>query len=100
MIHRLLDLGVTVRLYDPVVRNITRFFPDRNAVYEANSINDAVLGADALLVVTEWDDFREPDWKRIRELMHGDIVLDGRNMYSPRLLRQEGFLYQGIGIPA
>lgn len=100
MVQRLLDHGATVRLYDPVVRGMQRMFRNENTVYEAVSPNDAVQGADALLVVTEWDAFREPNWKNIRKLMNGNIVLDGRNMYAPEELRREGFVYQGIGIPA
>jgi UDPglucose 6-dehydrogenase len=58
---------------------------------------DAVEGADALVVVTEWPEFREPDFARIRELMRGNAVFDGRNIYDPAQMRELGFEYQGIG---
>ena len=58
---------------------------------------EAVVGADALVVVTEWNEFREPDFAKIRALMRHPAVFDGRNIYDPRVLREHGFHYEGIG---
>ena len=58
---------------------------------------EAASGADALIVITEWNEFREPDFARIRSLMRRPAIFDGRNIYDPRLLRQLGFHYEGIG---
>jgi UDPglucose 6-dehydrogenase len=58
---------------------------------------DAVQGADALAVVTEWSEFREPDFGRIRTLMRRPAIFDGRNIYNPQSVREAGFHYQGIG---
>jgi UDPglucose 6-dehydrogenase len=56
-----------------------------------------VAGADALVVVTEWSEFREPDFVKIRTLMRHAAVFDGRNIYDPHVLRDLGFYYEGIG---
>jgi UDPglucose 6-dehydrogenase len=58
---------------------------------------EAVAGADALVVVTEWNEFREPDFAKIRDLMRHPAVFDGRNIYDPEVLRDLGFHYEGIG---
>ncbi len=58
---------------------------------------EATAGADALVVVTEWNEFREPDFARIKGLMRTPAVFDGRNIYDPRVLRELGFHYEGIG---
>jgi UDPglucose 6-dehydrogenase len=58
---------------------------------------DALKGADALAVVTEWQEFREPDFARMRKLMRGPVVFDGRNIYQPAQMKSEGFTYYSIG---
>ena len=58
---------------------------------------DALTGADALAVVTEWNNFREPDFARMRERMRSPVVFDGRNIYSPEQMRALGFTYFSIG---
>jgi UDPglucose 6-dehydrogenase len=58
---------------------------------------DAVNGADALAIVTEWNEFREPDFKRIKQLLKTPVVFDGRNIYSPEQMRTLGFTYISIG---
>jgi UDPglucose 6-dehydrogenase len=58
---------------------------------------DPLKGADALVVMTEWNEFRRPDFEKMRSLMRGHVIFDGRNIYNPDLLRQLGFTYFGIG---
>jgi UDPglucose 6-dehydrogenase len=58
---------------------------------------EAVEGADALVLVTEWNEFREPDFQRIKSLMRTPAIFDGRNIFSPEPLRALGFHYEGIG---
>jgi UDPglucose 6-dehydrogenase len=58
---------------------------------------DAVEGADALVLATEWNEFREPDFERVRTLMRHAAIFDGRNIYNPRHLRELGFHYEGVG---
>jgi UDPglucose 6-dehydrogenase len=58
---------------------------------------DALAGADALAIVTEWNEFREPDFKKMRQLMKSPVVFDGRNIYSPEHMRALGFTYFSVG---
>jgi UDPglucose 6-dehydrogenase len=58
---------------------------------------DALAGADALAVVTEWNEFREPDFERMRSLLKAPVIFDGRNIYSPEQMRALGFAYFSIG---
>ena len=58
---------------------------------------DALRGADALAIVTEWNEFRRPDFARMRKLMRGPVIFDGRNIYTPAQMKQHGFTYYSIG---
>ena len=60
---------------------------------------DALEGADALVIVTEWNEFREPDFERMRKLMRRRSIFDGRNLYTPEQMRALGFTYYSIGRP-
>jgi UDPglucose 6-dehydrogenase len=60
-------------------------------------IYELAEGCDALILATEWDEYRYPDWPRIRAAMRGDILIDGRNFYDPETMVQAGFRYRGIG---
>jgi UDPglucose 6-dehydrogenase len=57
----------------------------------------ALTGADALVLVTEWNEFREPDFERMRKLMRAPVIFDGRNIYNPEQIRAQGFTYSSIG---
>jgi UDPglucose 6-dehydrogenase len=93
---RLLELGAEVRAYDPEAADTARrLFGDRIALCERSY--DALKDADALAVVTEWNEFREPDFKRIKQLLKSPVVFDGRNIYSPGHMRALGFTYFSIG---
>jgi UDPglucose 6-dehydrogenase len=96
IIDRLLTLGAEVRAYDPEAANTARrLFGDRIKLCEKSY--DALTGADALAIVTEWNEFREPDFKRMRQLLRVPVVFDGRNIYSPEHMRELGFTYFSIG---
>ena len=96
VIEALLAGGATVAAYDPKAETSARaIFGDRVAF--CGRAYEAVSGADALVVVTEWNEFREPDFAKIRSLMRRPAIFDGRNIYDPRLLRDLGFHYEGIG---
>jgi UDPglucose 6-dehydrogenase len=98
LIEGLVAQGATVRAYDPkaieVARRMTGELP--GVTYCQRSF-DAVEGADALVLVTEWNEFREPDFARIKSLMKRPLVFDGRNVYSPAHMKELGFEYEGIG---
>jgi len=96
VIEGLLAGGAAVRAYDPKAEDQARLaFGSR--VTLCGRAYEALTGADALVVVTEWNEFREPDFVKIRALMRHPAIFDGRNIYSPQLLRDLGFHYEGIG---
>ena len=96
IIERLLALGARVRAYDPEASGAARrIFGDRIAL--CGKSYDALSGADALAIVTEWNEFREPDFKKMRQLLRSPVVFDGRNIYSPEHMRALGFTYFSIG---
>ncbi len=96
IIDRLLTLGARVRAYDPEANETARqIFGDRIVLCDKSY--DALNGADALAVLTEWNNFREPDFRKIRTLLRTPVVFDGRNVYSPEQMRALGFTYFSIG---
>jgi UDPglucose 6-dehydrogenase len=98
VIEGLLERGATVRAYDPEAHPVARrIFQDR--IGYARSAYDALSGAEALVIVTEWNEFREPDFAKMKKLMRQPIVFDGRNIYDPQQLRALGFTYVSIGRP-
>ena len=96
LIDALLKAGASVRAYDPKALASARRALGERVTLCARSY-DAVDGADALVVVTEWSEFREPDFPRIKSLMRRPAIFDGRNIYNPQHLRELGFHYEGIG---
>lgn len=96
LIDRLLEAGCQVMAYDPVAMpEARRRIGDRIAY--ANNIYETVEGADVLMVVTEWKEFRLPAWARIRSLMKTPLILDGRNIYNIAEIEEAGFTYHCIG---
>ncbi|GAB6393902.1 MAG: UDP-glucose/GDP-mannose 6-dehydrogenase [Bacteroidales bacterium] len=96
LIDKLLEAGCRIRAYDPVAMDETRRrFDDK--LYYAKDIYDAVIDADALILVTEWKEFRLPSWPAVRKLMHIPLLLDGRNIYDINELEENGFVYHRIG---
>ncbi|MBO4691357.1 MAG: UDP-glucose/GDP-mannose dehydrogenase family protein [Bacteroidales bacterium] len=93
----LLEAGATVRVYDPIAMDECKKRYLKERVYYSKDIFDAVTGADALALVTEWKEFRVPAWDRVLELMKGRVVVDGRDIYTPAEMRSLGFDYYGIG---
>jgi UDPglucose 6-dehydrogenase len=96
LIEGLLSRGAAVQVYDPKAMPVARRMLD-GRVKLCRRGYDAVEGADALAVVTEWNEFREPDFGRIKSLMRHPSIFDGRNIYNPTYLREQGFYYEGIG---
>ena len=98
IIRGLLERGATVRAFDPEARGVAkRIF--KNSIHYARNAYDALSGADALLVVTEWNEFREPDFKKMLKVMKTPVIFDGRNLYDPAQIRGMGFTYTSIGRP-
>ncbi|ORV64773.1 UDP-glucose 6-dehydrogenase [Mycobacterium europaeum] len=96
IIRKLIELGAKVRAFDPEATEQARKALG-NSVEYASNMYEAVDGADALLLVTEWKQFHRPSWQRLKSLMRGYVVFDGRNIYDPKRLRAEGFDYYGMG---
>ena len=96
IVESLLGAGATVQAYDPEAEWAARaIFADR-IMYAPRSY-DALDGADALAIVTEWNEFREPDFARMRALMRAPVIFDGRNVFEVEQMRAEGFTYYSIG---
>jgi UDPglucose 6-dehydrogenase len=98
LIHGMLAAGATVHVYDPEAMDVAREIFGSKVHYADN--NYAVLsGADALALVTEWNEFREPDYARMRKMMRTPVIFDGRNIYNPETVRAQGFTYFSMGRP-
>jgi UDPglucose 6-dehydrogenase len=96
IINNLIKAGAAVNAHDPVAMNEARkIFKNRIAFMDHEY--DALRGADALAVVTEWSEFRSPDFKKIKKLMKKPVIFDGRNIYTKEELQKLGFTYYGIG---
>ncbi len=95
--EELLAAGATVTAYDPVAIEESKHMIGDRIAY-AKDAYAALPGADALLLVTEWREFRVPDWRKVGKLLRQKVVIDGRNIYSGPELRQLGFAYAGIGV--
>lgn len=98
IINGLIEAGAKVIAYDPVaMKEAKHRFGELKGLSYAAAQYDAVNNADALLLVTEWHQFRHPDFDRIKELLKTPVIFDGRNQYEPKHVRQLGFTYFGIG---
>jgi UDPglucose 6-dehydrogenase len=98
LIQHLLAAGVRVTAHDPAaMEGVRALFHDRITL--APGMYEALEGADALALLTEWHEFRRPDFGRIKKLLREPVVFDGRNIWDPKELRALGFTYYGIGRP-
>jgi UDPglucose 6-dehydrogenase len=96
VIEGLLAKGAKVSAHDPVAeRTARRVLGDR--IHYTTVPYEALEGADALFVVTEWNEFRHPDFERMKALMKSPVIFDGRNIYDPARMRELGFTYMGLG---
>jgi UDPglucose 6-dehydrogenase len=97
LIDELLKAGAKVLAYDPVAMEEAKHFADDRVIFTKDAF-DAIKGVDALLLVTEWPEFRLPDWTKIKTVMPGRVIFDGRNIYQANEIAEEGFTYYGIGL--
>lgn len=103
LIKQLLAAGAKVRVFDPVVKALPSFLGFDKAItdgsiYFAKDAYDATYEADLLCLVTEWQEFRLPNWQIIKKSLKEPVIIDGRNIYDPAELKKLGFEYRGIGI--
>ncbi|NDV64527.1 UDP-glucose/GDP-mannose dehydrogenase family protein [Bacteroides sp. 224] len=96
IIDLLLKAGCNIRVYDPVAMKESQG-KIGDAVYYANDMYDAVLDADALMLITEWKEFRLPSWAVIKKAMNKHVIFDGRNIYEKKEIEEQGFDYYCIG---
>ncbi|MFZ1976392.1 MAG: UDP binding domain-containing protein, partial [Bacteroidota bacterium] len=96
IINKLLEHGATISVYDPVAMEIgKKIFKDKISFSDDNY--SALENADALVVVTEWNEFRNVDMQKIRSLLRKPLIFDGRNIFDPKAMKEAGFTYFGIG---
>jgi UDPglucose 6-dehydrogenase len=97
IIDKLLSFGADVSVHDPVaIDNAKEYL--KNKVTYAKSNYDACFEADALVIHTEWNEYRQPDFERLKNLMKTPVIFDGRNLYNPEKLEKLGFRYFGVGL--
>jgi UDPglucose 6-dehydrogenase len=97
VVEGLLGGGARVRAHDPVAAEVARRLLDGRGVELVSEPYQAAEGADALLLVTEWNEFRQPDLARLRRIMRSPVLLDGRNVWDAAKARAAGFTYYGVG---
>ncbi len=100
IIRQLLSAGAKVKAYDPVAIDEARQRYFGNQIEYSNDPYEATIDADALLLVTEWPEFKFPNFNVVKKLMRHPVVFDGRNIYSKQEMKEIGFDYFGIGIPS
>jgi UDPglucose 6-dehydrogenase len=98
IVAELIKRGATVTAYDPVaMQEAERIFDDDSRITFAGRPKSALEGSDALIIVTEWKEFRSPDFDAIKGKLKNSVIFDGRNMYDPALVRDAGLEYFCIG---
>lgn len=99
IINRLLDAGASIRAFDPeAMEHIAELYGDRITLVEEQY--EALIGADALAIITEWPVFRSPSFEVVKQLLSAPVVFDGRNIYDVEAMKKQGIQYQSIGRPA
>ena len=92
--------GAKVRVFDPqALEETRRLYSERPDLTYCGSADEAVQGADAIVLVTEWHVFRNPDFGRIKQALKQPVIFDGRNVYEPRRLLELGYEYFAVGRP-
>ena len=98
LIDRLLETGALIRVHDPVAQENVRAIYGNRLTY-CDRQYDALNNADVLAIVTEWSQFRNPDFELMKERLKSPVIFDGRNLYDPLKINEQGFVYSGIGLP-
>ncbi len=96
ILNSLLGKGASIKVYDPKAYKAAKYYFGEKITY-CNSSYDAVEGTDCLLLLTEWNEFRRPDFDRIKSIMKAPVIFDGRNQYNAQRLKQKGFIYYSVG---
>ncbi|MEQ1758981.1 MAG: UDP-glucose/GDP-mannose dehydrogenase family protein [Vicinamibacterales bacterium] len=96
LVHALVKAGARVQAFDPEAMKVARGIFNDDITFMASNY-DALKGADCLVIVTEWNEFRQPDFSRIKTLLANPVIFDGRNLFTPEQMKQQGFVYYSIG---
>ncbi len=88
--------GATIQAYDPKATNTARAVLGNKVRYK-KTMYEALKGADALVIITDWDEFKKPNWKKVALLLNNPIIIDGRNMYYRKEMEKKGFVYHSVG---
>ena len=98
LIDALIAAGATVKAYDPeAMHEAQRIYGELNGLVYSSTQSEALIDADALVIVTEWKQFRSPDFEALSQQLTDQVIFDGRNMYEPQLVKQFGLQYYAIG---
>jgi len=97
IIKQLVAEGARVRAFDPAAMNKAKGELGEKNITWCRDAYEAVDGADCLILMTEWNEFKEVDWQRLKKIMKQPIILDGRNIYDPEEIKKLGFKYVGMG---
>lgn len=97
IINGLRERGARFKVYDPVAMEVAKSILGHDSIEFMSHYYDSLKETDALLLLTEWHQFREPDFNRMKSLMKGPVIFDGRNQYDPDKIREKGFIYYCIG---
>jgi UDPglucose 6-dehydrogenase len=98
LIEELLEAGARVQAHDPAAMKTAEHHLGDRVTYAGHGF-DALAGADALAIVTEWLEYRNPDFAKMKQLLKRPLIVDGRNLYDPQKLGRLGFTYDSIGRP-
>lgn len=95
IIKQLKEEGARIKVYDPqAMSKVKEIFPD---IFYCQTLYQAAEGSDALVIITEWDEFKDMDLMKVKKLLTQPVIVDGRNIYEPQKMKKLGFIYQGIG---
>lgn len=96
IIHQLLQKGAKIKAYDPIAVNNAKKILPKEVIFTTDPYN-ALSNSQALLLITEWNEFKELDLEKVKKIMAKPVIIDGRNIYDPQKVKLLGFTYQGIG---
>ncbi|MDP3997897.1 MAG: UDP-glucose/GDP-mannose dehydrogenase family protein [Candidatus Andersenbacteria bacterium] len=88
--------GAVIQAYDPAAQDTAKAVLGNKVKYIKDKY-DALKNADALVIVTDWNEFKDPDWNKVAKLLHSPIIIDGRNMFDPKEMEKKGFVYHSVG---
>ena len=97
IINKLIDAGAIVKAYDPVALEEAQLRINKKDVQYVDDQYETILDADALIIVTEWSEFRAPRFPIMEKLMKKKVIFDGRNIYEPKEMKEFGYTYYAIG---